>query len=243
MMMNDEQIEERYSRQRDIVPPERLSQCQATVIGVGAIGRQVALQLTAMGIPWLQLVDFDVVEISNLASQGYLQDDLGRAKVEATADLAQQINHDLGVHTVKDRFKRGMALGNALFCAVDKIEIRRLIWESVHDRVSFFVDGRMSAEVMRILTACDPASRQHYPTTLFSADQAYVGACTAKTTIYCANIAAGFMVAQFAKWLRNLPMEPDVQVNLLAMEMGVCPDAPSAGSTARESLSFEEDCP
>ena len=221
MMMNDEQIEERYSRQRDIVPPERLSQCQATVIGVGAIGRQVALQLTAMGIPWLQLVDFDIVEISNLASQGYLQDDLGRAKVEATADLAQQINHDLGVHTVKDRFKRSMDIGNVVFCAVDKIEIRRLIWESVQDRVSFFVDGRMSAEVLRILTVCDPASRQHYPTTLFSAEQAYVGPCTAKTTIYCANIAAGFMVAQFAKWLRNLPMEPDVQVNLLAMELAV----------------------
>jgi len=69
---------ERYSRQADIVPQERLNQCRATVIGVGAIGRQVALQLTAIGIPWLQLVDHDSVEISNLASQGYLQKDLGR---------------------------------------------------------------------------------------------------------------------------------------------------------------------
>ena len=50
---------ERYSRQHDIVPPDRLAECKATVIGVGAIGRQVALQLAAMGIPWLQLVDFD----------------------------------------------------------------------------------------------------------------------------------------------------------------------------------------
>ena len=72
---------ERYSRQRDLVPPERLALCKATVIGVGAVGRQVALQLAAMGIPWLQLVDFDGVEPSNLASQGYLQDDLGRPKV------------------------------------------------------------------------------------------------------------------------------------------------------------------
>ena len=39
---------ERYSRQKDIVPEERINQCQATVIGVGAIGRQVALQLTAI---------------------------------------------------------------------------------------------------------------------------------------------------------------------------------------------------
>ena len=59
-MTDTSQLNERYSRQRDIVPPERLMACRATVIGVGAIGRQVALQLTAMGVPWLQLIDFDV---------------------------------------------------------------------------------------------------------------------------------------------------------------------------------------
>ena len=221
MMMNSEHIEERYSRQRDIVPPERLAQCKATVIGVGAIGRQVALQLAAMGIPWLQFVDFDGVELSNLASQGYLQDDLGQPKVHATAGLCQQINHDLEVHTIQDRFKRSVKTGDMVFMAVDKIEVRRVIWDAIKDKVSFMVDGRMSAEVLRVLTACDPASRQHYPSTLFSAEQAYVGACTAKTTIYCANIAAGFMLAQFTKYLRHLPVEPDVQFNLLAMEASV----------------------
>ena len=145
--------DERYSRQRDIVPPERLATVKATVIGVGAIGRQVALQLTAMGVPWLELGDFDVVEESNLTSQGYLEDDLARYKVDATADLCQQINHGLEVHVVKDRFRRSMSVGNAVFCCVDKIDARRLIWESVKDRVSFFVDGRMSAESLRVLTA------------------------------------------------------------------------------------------
>ena len=53
-------VDERYNRQRDIVPADRLASCRATIIGVGAIGRQVALQLTAVGIPWLQLIDFDV---------------------------------------------------------------------------------------------------------------------------------------------------------------------------------------
>ena len=32
---------ERYSRQQDIVPADRLAGCKATVIGAGAIGRQV----------------------------------------------------------------------------------------------------------------------------------------------------------------------------------------------------------
>ena len=212
---------ERYLRQADIVPRERILDCKATVIGVGAIGRQVAIQLTAVGVPHLQLIDFDHVEISNLASQGYLQNDLGRPKVQATADICQQINHGLRVNEVKGRFRRSTSIGDTIFCCVDSIDTRRLIWNTVKDKASFFCDGRMSAEVLRVITACDSQSRKHYPTTLFAADEAYTGPCTAKTTIYCANIAAGFMLAQFTKYLRLLPVDPDIQINLLASEINV----------------------
>ncbi len=62
---------ERFSRQRDLVPHERLSTIKVTVIGVGAIGRQVALQLAAIGARRLQLIDFDSVELTNVTAQGY----------------------------------------------------------------------------------------------------------------------------------------------------------------------------
>jgi sulfur carrier protein ThiS adenylyltransferase len=191
------------------------------VIGVGAIGRQVALQLTAMGIPWLQLIDDDTVEISNLASQGYSEIELGKLKVEATAQFCQWIDSSIEVHTLAERFKRSTKVGNAVFSCVDKIDARRLIWKAVKDKAVFYVDGRMSAEVLRVLTACDAESRKHYPTTLFSSDEAFVGSCTAKTTIYCANIAAGLMIAQFTKYLRQLPVDADIQFNLLASELSV----------------------
>ena len=214
-------LADRDLRQREIVPPDRLAACRATVVGVGAIGRQVALQLAAMGVPWLQLIDPDIVEPVNLACQGYLQDDLSRTKVSATADLCQQINHGLEVHELSERFRRSQDVGNAVFCCVDAIDTRRLIWQAVQERVEFWADGRMSAEVLRVLTACDAASRRHYPTTLFAAGQAYTGACTAKSTIFCANIAAGLMIAQFAKLLRRLPVDADLQLNLLAGELTV----------------------
>ncbi len=219
--MSGHAIPDRDIRQRDIVPPDRLAACNATVVGVGAIGRQVALQLAAMGIPYLQLIDPDTVEPANLACQGYLENDLGRPKVEATADLCQQLNHALEVQTVRQRFRRSMDVGDVLFCAVDSIETRRLIWEAVKDRVGFFADGRMAAEVLRVLVACDPHSRDHYPTTLFTDDEAYAGSCTARSTIFCANIAAGFMVAQFARWLRRLPIDAELTINLLASELTV----------------------
>jgi sulfur carrier protein ThiS adenylyltransferase len=79
----------------------------------------------------------------------------------------------------------------------------------------------MSGEVLRVLVACDEPSRERYPTTLFSAEEAYQGSCTARSTIYCANVAAGIMVSQFAKYLRHLPVEPDVQLNLLSSELSV----------------------
>jgi len=212
---------ERYSRQADIVPRQRILDCKATVIGVGAIGRQVAIQLTAIGVPHIQLVDFDTVEISNLATQGYMYKDLKRPKVDVTAEFCRQINYDLQVEVVLDKFKRSTPVGNTVFCCVDSIVARKHIWDALKDKVNFFVDGRMSAEVLRIVTACDEKSRSHYPNTLFTAEEAHAGPCTAKSTIYCANIAAGFMLAQFTKYLRLMPVDPDIQVNLLASEINV----------------------
>ncbi len=212
---------ERYSRQEDIIPRQRILDCKATVIGVGAIGRQVAIQLTAIGVPVLQLIDFDTVEISNLASQGFMHKDLKRPKVDATAEFCCEINDCLQVEVVLDRFKRTTPVGNCVFVCVDSIDTRKHIWQALKDKVNFYVDGRMSAEVLRVITACDQQSREYYPQTLFTPAEAHAGACTAKTTIYCANIAAGFMLAQFTKYLRLLPVESDIQVNLLASEINV----------------------
>ena len=214
-------MNERFSRQADIVPRARILECNATVIGVGAIGRQVALQLTSIGVPSIQIIDHDTVEESNLTSQGYFEDDIGRFKVDATADICRQINPKLELHTISDRFKRSTSIGNCVFICVDSIVTRRHIWDALKDKVNFFCDGRMSAEVLRVVTACDEESRKYYLQTLFNAEQAQAGPCTAKTTIYCANIAAGFMLAQFTKYLRLLPVDSDIQVNLLAYEINV----------------------
>ncbi|MFN3166393.1 MAG: ThiF family adenylyltransferase [Phycisphaeraceae bacterium] len=215
-------IHDRDLRQRDLIPPDLLATYRCTVIGVGAIGRQVALQLAAIGVPSLQLIDFDIVEPVNLAAQGYLQNDLDRPKVQATADLCQQIHHGLATEEINDRFKRTQDVGDAVFACVDCIQTRERIFDSVKGRCRFFTDGRMSAEVIRVL-ACASSSHgwEHYPNTLFSPAEAYSGGCTAKSTIFTANIAAGLMLEQFSKHLRGLPVDPDIQFNLLATELMV----------------------
>jgi len=216
---------ERYSRQSDLVPANRLAQCDVSVVGVGAVGRQVALQLTAMGAPRLRLFDFDVVEESNLASQGYREADLGQPKVEATADACREINVAVDIAAVNGRFQRKYEAGNVVFACVDSIDGRRFLWNAVKGTVQLFIDGRVGGEVIRVLTARagEVDGRKYYPTTLFDQSEAHVGSCTAKMTIYCANLAAALMVAQFAKWLRRMPMSQDLMFNLLSEEVSVSP--------------------
>src|SRR5271157_5184396 len=72
----------RFIRQQEFVPQDRLQEIKATVIGVGAIGRQVALQLAAIGCPTIQLIDFDVVDPTNVTTQGYLSSDSRSAQAK-----------------------------------------------------------------------------------------------------------------------------------------------------------------
>ena len=209
----------RFERQADLVPQSRLQELLVTVIGVGAIGRQVALQLAAIGVRRLQLMDFDHVEATNVTTQGYRADDIGQSKVSATTNDVRQIDVTVEVESVEDRFRPKMSVGEAVFCCVDSISARSAIWKAVAPTCRFWSDGRMLGEVMRVLTVTDSSDRDHYVTTLFDQTEAEPGRCTARSTIYTANIAAGLMLHQFARWLRSQPVDRDLTLNLLASEL------------------------
>ena len=211
----------RFQRQEDLVPRDRLAGIKTTVIGVGAIGHVLALQLAAIGVPQLQIIDFDVVDLTNVTTQGYLTADIGQPKVEATAAAIRQLDPAIVVECVRDRYRPRMEIGQAIFCAVDSIEARAAIWRSAGARCRFWCDGRMLGEVLRVLAVADGHGRDHYPTTLFAQSEAQPGRCTARSTIYAASIAAGLMVHQFTRWLRGMPVDRDTSLNLLAGEWAI----------------------
>lgn len=218
----------RFTRQSDLVPLDKLQSLTTTVIGVGAIGRQVALQLAALGASHIQLIDFDRVEETNITTQGYFHSDLGEFKVGATASHLQQIDPDITLTLIPDRYRPHLETGDAVFCCVDSISTRSAIWRSLQSRCQFWTDGRMRGETLRILTATTPESRAHYSTTLFPQSESQPGPCTAKSTLYTASIAAGLMIHQFTRWLRELAVDPDFSLNLLASELVLNCDADSA---------------
>jgi sulfur carrier protein ThiS adenylyltransferase len=208
----------RFERQADLVPQDRIAESTVTVIGVGAIGRQVALQLAAIGTQRLWLIDFDMVEATNVTTQGYLADDVGHAKVKATGAAARRIDPSIEIEVIEDRYRPKYQLGEVVFCCVDSISSRAAIWRSAKNRCQCWIDGRMLGEVLRVLVADDAAGRKHYDTTLFAQAEAQRGSCTSRSTIYAASIAAGLMIHQFTRWLRGLPVDADSTINLLAGE-------------------------
>src|SRR4051794_37731625 len=95
----------RFQRQASLVPREALEPLTVTIIGVGAIGRQVALQLAALGVPRLQLCDFDAVDVTNVTTQGYAPDDIGVLKVQATARDVRRIEPGVQLTIAPERFR------------------------------------------------------------------------------------------------------------------------------------------
>ncbi len=214
-------VTNRFERQSQLVPADRLASVTATVIGVGAIGRQVALQLASIGTPRIQLVDFDTVDVANTTTQGYRKHEIGWAKPFATSQAISEIDPAIEIIRLEDRFRPRQEIGNAVFCCVDSITARAAIWRSVQSRAGFWSDGRMLGEVLRILAVTDSSSEAHYASMLFSASEAQQGTCTSRSTIYAASIAAGIMVHQFTRWLRDIPTDADTSINLLSGEWTV----------------------
>jgi len=95
--LSDEELEF-YSRQ--IVLPNigydgqlRLRQASVCIVGLGGLGSPAATQLAAIGVGHLRLVDYDVVELSNLQRQHlYTTSSVGYPKVEVAARRLHELN-------------------------------------------------------------------------------------------------------------------------------------------------------
>ncbi len=95
------------------------------------------------------------------------------------------------------------------------------MWRCLRRRIKLLIDTRMNGETIRLLTADPSKSRHSYESTLFAQGDAHAGTCTAKSTIYAASIVAGLAVHQFTRWLRDMPLDSDFTLNLLASELNV----------------------
>jgi len=221
-------VTDRYERFKDVVRRDVVEKLRVGVIGVGAVGRPIALQLAMMGVGELVLWDFDKVEEHNLPVQGYSEKDIGATKILATTDMCEQICSTTQYEPWFTRYEDNPQEVDVLFCCVDSMATRKRLWGMVTDRCGMYVDGRISVEVCRVLSVPiadvteGPRARREYYKTLCGEDEVYRDRCTARTTMYGAYVCSGMMVAQMVKWLRRdrgLELQTDVLFNMLSMEM------------------------
>ena len=107
---------QRYSRH--LIMPEvgmegqaKLKQAQVLLIGAGGLGAPLGLYLAAAGIGRIGLVDFDVVDASNLQRQvTYSTADVGRSKLEVAKERLAGINPHIQIDTYQERLSSENAL-------------------------------------------------------------------------------------------------------------------------------------
>lgn len=76
-----------------------LSEGHVAIAGLGGLGSNVAYSLARIGVGHLHLIDFDVVDITNLNRQQYFIGQIGMYKTDALKSLLEQINPYLDIRT------------------------------------------------------------------------------------------------------------------------------------------------
>lgn len=88
-------LDERHTRE----VRERLWQSRVSIAGLGGIGSNAAVMLARAGVGNLHLVDFDVVDITNLNRQAYAVRHIGMKKTEAIKEIIAEINPYINIKT------------------------------------------------------------------------------------------------------------------------------------------------
>ena len=89
----------------------KLKQARVLCIGAGGLGSPLALYLTAAGVGTLGIVDFDVVDFTNLQRQIiHGTSDVGRKKLDSAADTLREINPNVEIRKFETRLSSANAL-------------------------------------------------------------------------------------------------------------------------------------
>lgn len=182
------------TRQRDIIPTEVLDQ-SITIIGAGAIGGWTTLALAKMGFSDISVWDFDEVDTVNMNAQLYRYKDIGKPKVFALKEIVEDFT---GVQiTANNRPYEAGRFSGFVIAAVDSMKVRKLIWDQHKGwpLTRCLIDPRMGAE-SALLFSVRPASIDDvtsYEKSFYSDEDAVQERCTAKATIYTANLLSGLV--------------------------------------------------
>lgn len=94
--------------------PEQLTLIQSKKIGIGGaggLGSNCAMMLVRTGFKHLEIIDYDVIDASNLNRQQYFANEVGLVKVDVTKKRLLDINPDANILVHKTQWNEGNAEG------------------------------------------------------------------------------------------------------------------------------------
>jgi sulfur carrier protein ThiS adenylyltransferase len=119
---------------------QKIKKSVVGIAGLGGLGSAVAIALARVGVGRLILVDFDVVEPSNLNRQQYFVRQIGMPKTEALQENIAAINPYVKVQTYQERLDRNN--GERIFReaevvveAFDRAEEKAMLINIVSDKM------------------------------------------------------------------------------------------------------------
>jgi adenylyltransferase/sulfurtransferase len=134
--------EDRYSRLRLIGwwDQERVKNAKVLVVGAGALGNEVLKNLALLGLGKIFLIDFDLIQNSNLSrSVLFRAEHAGQSKAKVAATMAMELNPDCQIVPIKGDVLTEIGLGlvsemDVVICCVDNREARlwinRMCWKA-----------------------------------------------------------------------------------------------------------------
>ena len=185
------------------------------IIGVGATGSFVAMMLARMGVPVINIYDFDDVEIHNIPNQYYDTGDLGKLKAEALADKLRLINPDITVNVGKEAVKPEDVsnMSGYLFSLVDSMKVRKELWEAAKANTNLINvwESRLGSDQARVYSLPIEKDKDYsrYEQDFYDDDNAEVSACgTSITVLPIVMMTASLMIVQFIDLVMGNPVVP-----------------------------------
>lgn len=118
-----------------------IQKARIILAGCGGIGSWTILQLARMNPAALFMYDDDVVEQANMSGQLYCIEDVGKAKVDAMADMIRSYTTMRNIYAIKDKFTQSCEAGDIMICGFDNMKARRDFFAAWNNHVMNKLEG------------------------------------------------------------------------------------------------------
>lgn len=194
-------------RHLSVFTPSKFGKTRVDVIGVGATGSKIALELAKLGIENLHIWDDDIVESHNIANQAFTMKHIGKPKVEAVAEMVKE-STGLDVHVHNKKVESKVKLGDFVFLLVDSMKTRKDIWDKtikMNASIKFMLETRMGKDQGMIFAVnpIDPDHIKNWEETYYPDEESQESLCRSPISIGAtSSLVSSAAVWQFINWYR-----------------------------------------